>query len=83
MENTEVTYAMIDSTAPGSFALTELDSSEVGDATGAAPLVSPRPNPPTGAAPLVTGAGVEPRVQVPAASAPGGDGLPVYDTIRT
>ena len=69
MEDTEVTYAMIDSTAPGSFALTELDSSEVGDATGAAPLV--------------TGAGVEPRVQVPAASAPGGDGLPVYDTIRT
>ena len=81
MEDTEVTD-VTDSNAPGSFAGTELDSSEVGDATGAAPLVSPRPNPPTGAAPLVTGAGVEP-VQVPAATDPDGDGLPVYDTIRT
>ena len=68
MEDTEVTD-VTDSTAPCSFAGTELDRSEVGDVIGAALLV--------------TGAGVELRVQVPAASAPGGDGLPVYDTIRT
>jgi hypothetical protein len=82
MEDMEVT-GVTDSTAPGSFTGTELNNSEVGDVTGAAPLVNPPPPPPTRAAPLVTGAGVEPRVQVPAASDPGGDGLPVYDTIRT
>jgi len=77
MEDTEVTD-VTDSNAPGSFAGTELDIGEVGggDVTG------PPPHPPTGAAPLVTGAGVEP-VQVPAATDPDGDGLPVYDTIRT